>query len=122
MAHRRNAAAQTDATRAIERVLRAESDAATQLEAAQDAARQALEQARDEALVIVKRAGERAARWRQRHAEALATRLAALRWQQVCAAEAGLRPGDEAIAQAVRAVAAQLTTGDNPARCDDARP
>lgn len=122
MADPHDAAAQTLAAREVERVLRAEHDAVGELDAARDAARQALALARDEALATVNRAAERAARWQQRHAEALRRRLDALRVQGVRAADARVQPGEEAITAAARAVAAQMTMAGEPKPTDDGRP
>jgi vacuolar-type H+-ATPase subunit H len=102
-----------DATaRAIERVLRAEHEAADSIEQARTQAQALLDAARDEALGTVNRAAQRIARWQQAHGDALAARLAALRAQSAVAANAVQRPDASAIDGAAMQLAARLTGAD----------
>lgn len=95
---------------AMARVLAAERDAAEAVQRAHADASARLEAARDEARQIVNTAAERIARRQQRHARALAARLA--RRDAEAASPHGAGPADDAaIAAAVAQVAARLSGG-----------
>jgi len=99
--------------RAVERVLRAESDAQAAVEQARRDADAQLEGARDDALAIVNRALARVVRWQQLHTRALAAKVEALRAQAAASAGA-LKPLDRAVTDAAaRRVAGLLTGSDN---------
>jgi F0F1-type ATP synthase membrane subunit b/b' len=100
---------------AIERVLRAERDAEAELVQRRQEAARRVESARAEALAIVNRALERAARWRERHAGALARRVATLR-SRAAVAPVPAAVDEAAISAAIARVAARLTgaEGDQP--------
>jgi hypothetical protein len=96
------------ATRAMERVLRAERDAQASLAQARAQATSQLDAARDDALAIVNRALERGAVWQRGHAAALQGRLDALRARHVESAAGRRMPAGQDIAAAVERVADRL--------------
>lgn len=96
------------------RVLRAERDAAAAVVAAQAEAKRQVEAARDEARAIVEQGAARIVARQQRHARALAARVARLQVQAALPSRAAAAPDDAAIDAAVAHVAAQLTGSDTP--------
>ena len=119
-AGRRAGTARAGAVLAVERVLRAESDAQAALEQARRDADAQLERARDDALAIVNRALTRVVRWQQAHTGALAAKVEALRAQAAASAGA-LKPLDQAVTDAAaRRVAGLLTDSDNEVPGDGA--
>ena len=99
------------ASKAVERVLRAERRGQQLLEEARRQAQARLDAAREEGLAIVNRSMERAALWQQHHAAALQLRLRQLQASSAASALAHPTPDDAAIAAAVKQVAALLTGG-----------
>jgi vacuolar-type H+-ATPase subunit H len=95
--------------RAIERVLRAEREAADSIAQAHAQAQTLLDAARSDALDVVNRAAQRIARWQQAHSEALVARLAALRTHAAVSADAVQPPNQSAINGAAMQLAARLT-------------
>jgi len=98
------------AVRAVERVLRAESNAQAAVEQARRDAEAQLELARDDALAIVNRALARVVRWQQTHTGTLAAKVEALRAQAAASAGA-LKPLDRAVTDAAARRVAVLLTG-----------